>query len=126
VNSRRVLLVEDDTGIHGILRQFFELEGFEVYSAFNGQEALEHLEQQKLIHLILLDLMMPIMSGYEFLEKIQQEERYQKFSHIPTVLASASADVEKTAATHSKLFIKKPIDLMTLLKVIPPANELSS
>lgn len=64
----RVLLVEDDGALNEVFSLMLEKLGYDVATAFNGQEALEKLERVK-PHLILLDLLMPIMDGKEFLRQ---------------------------------------------------------
>ena len=109
-----ILIVEDDSDIQECLKIFLELEGYKITTAFNGKEALALLESGVKPNLILLDLMMPIMNGYEFLTYT----RNTPFSKIPIVLLSASTDLEETAKNQVVRLVKKPIDLDLFLKTI--------
>ena len=117
MTSDPILIVEDDKDIQENLKLFLELEGYAVHGVFNGQEALDYLRAENPARLILLDLMMPVMSGYEFLNYFKAPESIQ-FSHTPIVLLSASNDLEKTAQAAQIKFVKKPIDLDILMSTI--------
>lgn len=117
LNTRPILLIEDDPDIQGLLRLFLEGEGFSVQSAYNGLEALEYLKAGKKASAILLDLMMPVMDGYEFLEEMSSES-YQSFRDIPVIVLSAAADIEKAAQVQALEFVRKPIQLDQLLQAL--------
>jgi CheY-like chemotaxis protein len=114
-------LVEDDQDIQDNLRLFLELEGYSVQSALNGREALHKLRAGGPVRMILLDLMMPVMDGYEFLEALTLEEN-ASLAAAPIVLLSASPDVERIAGVHQLHFIRKPIDLEQLVEAITAAD----
>ena len=69
-NKRKIAIIEDELAIRDLYAFKFKLEGFEVYSASNGEEGLKVIEKEK-PELILLDLKMPVMSGEEMLEKLR-------------------------------------------------------
>lgn len=106
-----ILIVEDDTDIRESIKEILELEGYTVYAAQNGREALEILEKLGHPCLILLDLMMPVMNGWDFLKHRANEHR---FEDIPVVVATASEDVR---AQNINGLIRKPVDLDALLRV---------
>ena len=110
---KTILLVEDDADIRSTLKEVLELEGYQVVPAANGSEALSQLQEMVPPCLILLDLMMPIMNGWEFLEA-QREDA--KLAAIPVVVVSAAGDKAKSAKAHG--FVKKPIEVDTLLRMI--------
>jgi CheY-like chemotaxis protein len=90
----KVLIVEDDHVLSLVLKGRLEKEGVEVKQAFNGKEALDYLRTDT-PDLILLDLIMPQMSGFEFLESIRSDPQY---SLIPVVVISnlgQESDIEK-------------------------------
>ncbi len=90
-----------------------EYEGYEVSEACDGQDALDQLSTRTRPCLILLDLMMPKMNGWEFAEKI---EKNHFLSTIPVIIFTAFAErAGKLAATHRVL--KKPIGIEFLLEV---------
>ncbi|MCG8328207.1 MAG: response regulator, partial [Chitinophagales bacterium] len=87
-----ILVVEDNTDLRNYLSTILE-ENFEVITAENGKEALAliHAQQKnESIDLIISDLMMPVMDGFQFLEAIKQED---KLRHIPVIMLTARADV---------------------------------
>jgi CheY-like chemotaxis protein len=93
-NAPKVFIVEDDKFLSLVLKGRLEREGIKVYQAFDGKEALELLKTEK-PDLILLDLIMPNMSGFEFLENLRQDPEY---SIIPVVVISnlgQESDIEK-------------------------------
>jgi len=112
-----LLLVEDDPDIREGLKLFLEMEGFEVHCAVHGREALDFFESGKKADVILLDLMMPVMSGYEFLDRFQSKE-YESFSSIPIIILSATTNAAQVAQDKKIKFLKKPFDLDILLQML--------
>src|SRR4051812_3356720 len=84
-----VLVVDDDPDILEALAEILEAEGFEVWRAKNGREALDRLNP-RLPDLILLDLMMPVMDGWEFSQKLREKEDARK---LPIIVLSADRNV---------------------------------
>ncbi len=84
---KNILIVEDEIRIRFLLRDYFQKEGFLVYEAENGKEALEIFKNNK-IDLIILDIMMPVMDGLTALEKIRE------VSTIPVILLTAKGQEE--------------------------------
>lgn len=83
----RVLVCDDQPDIVRALKIYLEPEGYGVYEAFNGQQALDMIETEK-IQLVLMDIMMPKMDGITALRKIRQ------FSNIPIILLTAKSETE--------------------------------
>ncbi len=81
-----VMLVEDDTLILEVMAEMIKHAGLRVFKAENGKIALEHIDNKKPA-LILLDLMMPVMNGYEFLIHLRKNEKWQS---IPVVVLTSS------------------------------------
>src|ERR1051325_115610 len=87
-SSSTVLLVEHDEELPDIVGDLLERGGYDVVPARNGKQALDYLENaHEMPALILLDLMMPIVNGWEFLRVIKSDKR---FSSIPVVVTTAS------------------------------------
>jgi CheY-like chemotaxis protein len=108
-----VLVVEDDAGIRESVCQILEDEGFPTVSACNGKEALATLRTlEPLPRLILLDLMMPIMNGWEFYELISRDK---SVSSIPVVVMSAQ---ETDTYAGSLRLLRKPLALDQLLLTV--------
>jgi CheY-like chemotaxis protein len=112
-----ILIVDDDSSIREMLRLFLELKGYKVASAINGQDALDYLGQSaELPQLILLDLMMPVMSGAEF-RTVQRQT--PKLAGIPVALISADENLRDTAPTvNAEAYLPKPIDFDILLATV--------
>ncbi len=104
-----VLVVDDDQAIREIVAEVLRDEGYRVVCAENGKQALHELEGEKHPDLVLLDLMMPVMSGWEVLEEIQANEH---LSRIPVVVVSAMG------APGVREHLAKPIDLQRLLDTV--------
>lgn len=111
--KKPILIVEDDREIREALRDSLELEGYTVFTASNGQEAFDTLGNMERPAVILLDLMMPVMNGWQFLEAQREHDVY---ATIPVVVISAAGEKAKTAQAAG--YIKKPIDLDALLNVV--------
>src|SRR4051812_7004066 len=102
-----ILVVEDDPDIRDAIRSVLEDEGYKVNTAVNGRDGLDALSKMPPPCLILLDMMMPVMSGYEFLAHLRRQEH---LAPIPVIVVSAwPTDKETTKATQG--FVRKPVDL---------------
>jgi CheY-like chemotaxis protein len=115
-DGRRILIVEDDADLREALSDVLRDEGFAVTSAADGQEALDRLRREGRPSLILLDLTMPVMNGWQFRT---EQRRDPDLSEIPVVVLSAG---ERLAEQMSSLeiddFVRKPIELGHLLQKI--------
>src|SRR5690348_14859955 len=88
-----ILVVEDDEAIRGLVTEVLRDDGYEVSEAANGAEALEFVGDHR-PDLIVLDLMMPVMDGWAFVEACHRHARCRE---VPIVVTSASHDLPKTA-----------------------------
>src|SRR5262249_12855346 len=84
--GKRILVVEDDAFARGAMSTLLEAEGYQITSAANGWEALGQLRGPVLPHLILLDLVMPVMDGLEFCRRQSKDGR---LTNIPVLIVSA-------------------------------------
>lgn len=108
-----ILVVEDDDDIRNVLVEILQSEGYETREAANGKEALNVLSTIPKPCLVLLDMMMPIMNGRQFLDAVMADSF---LAPIPVLIVSAIAD--KANAEGSVGFLKKPIDIDVVLKVV--------
>ena len=108
-----ILLVEDEADIRTILKDALEWEGYRVYTASNGKEGMEILLEIPAPCLILLDLMMPVMNGWEFANAL---ETHRAYAHIPIVTLSAFSDPQKRIRAIG--YMKKPLDMDALFALI--------
>jgi signal transduction histidine kinase/CheY-like chemotaxis protein len=116
----RVLVVEDNAINLLVLSKFLKNKGFEVFSAGNGREAIEQLQQTH-IDLILMDCQMPEMDGYEATQRIRQGEAGEHNKSIPIVAVTAFAyhsDVEKCLSSGMDDFMSKPIKPEILERIV--------
>jgi CheY-like chemotaxis protein len=88
------MVVEDDADIRECVQMILEDEGYEVVTACNGAEAEAELAHMKQPCLVLLDLMMPVMSGWEFLEHLRTNGRLDDGMHV-VVVSAAPSDLPK-------------------------------
>ncbi|MDD5217625.1 MAG: response regulator [Candidatus Omnitrophica bacterium] len=84
--DKKVLIVEDDEELHVLYTLYLQGESFHILKAFNGQQALEILEQE-IPEVIVLDMIMPIMDGETFLLKLHERGHLKK---IPVIIASVN------------------------------------
>ena len=110
-----VMLVEDDPDIRTMVSQLLELEGWRVITFGNGGEALDSLRGGERPGLILLDLMMPKMNGWQFRA---EQMRDSALSSIPVVVLSGDVRGADTSAVHADGYLKKPIDLEVLIATV--------
>lgn len=112
-----IMVVEDDADISDAMASTLEDHGYGVILAANGQEALDRLRQATTRpHLILLDLMMPVMDAWQFRAAQTSDPA---LSDIPVVLLSAHIDIRSAAKQMAAVaWLKKPVDLRALLKVV--------
>jgi len=112
----KVLVVDDDYAVLDAMKDILEDEGYEVSVAANGLEALKELAQGPWPCVILLDLMMPVMNGWEFREKQLEDEG---LAAIPTIIVTAHNKPEVNAAElKAATSIRKPIAPALLLETI--------
>jgi signal transduction histidine kinase len=111
---RRILLVEDDHAIREALQGILEDEGYEIALADNGRAALDHLRTGAAPDLIVLDLRMPVMDGWEFRAAQKSDPA---FASIPVIAVSADGSA-KAAAIAAHAYLRKPLSTITLLETI--------
>jgi CheY-like chemotaxis protein len=115
--GKRILIVEDDDLTREMLTTILQGEGYLTETAADGCAALAHLRMGALPDLILLDLLMPIMNGWEFRAAQEQEVR---LASIPVVIVSATdRDLAEAASSlHAAAHLRKPITIEDLLDVV--------
>ena len=109
-----VLIVEDDADLRDMMAQLLNLEGFNSATVANGREALEYLQESDRPDVILLDLMMPVMDGWEFRRRQQADP---SVSGVPVIVLSA-LDPTRAADVNANAFLKKPLDFDRLLALV--------
>jgi DNA-binding response OmpR family regulator len=109
-----VLIVEDDHDLREMMAQLLTLEGFDADTVANGREALEYLHGRRIPHVILLDLMMPVMDGWEFHRRMTADPA---LAPVPIIVLSALDQVRATNI-RAAAFLKKPLDFDRLLHLV--------
>ena len=112
-----VLIVEDDRDTREMLGRFLELEGFDVQTAANGELALKVLQDEERPSVIILDLMMPVMNGWQFRVAQQSDPN---LSEIPVVVVTAAGVRDDIPAISADGWLSKPVDFDRLLATIGP------
>jgi CheY-like chemotaxis protein len=115
MGTSEILVVDDDADIRDALRDALEFEGYAVSVAANGREAWDALGSDGLPSLILLDLMMPVMNGAEFLGRLRADVRLRD---VPVVVVTAFGSMARTVAHESQDVLAKPLDLDQLMRVV--------
>lgn len=122
----KVLIVDDEKGIREVIKEYSISEGYQVLEAENGLEALQILEQNSNIDVIVLDIMMPKMDGYTALKSIR------KTYDIPIIMLSARADeFDKLQSFDMGVddYVTKPFsprELMARIKVVTNRNKVTN
>jgi len=111
-----ILVIEDDLDIRETCRQILEYEGYTVLTAANGEQGLEILRRGGVRPaLILLDMMMPVMNGWEFLKNRNGDAELRT---IPVVVVTAAGRLGGDEPASVQGFLKKPIELEVLLDTV--------
>ena len=106
-----ILIVDDEADIRDSLREWLEDEGYDVLTAADGAEALDQLSADALPCLIILDLLMPNVSGNEVYRRMQSDPR---LAGVPVVVSTS----DPSRAPSGVLIMKKPVDLKRLLGTV--------
>ena len=108
-----ILVVEDEEASRETLRELLELEGYDVETAANGQEALDKIDRLEPC-VILLDLFMPVMDGWQVLERLRSDGRLSRLTVVVTTSAETNMPSD-VAVFH------KPLDFDRLLRAVVAA-----
>ena len=120
LRGRKVLVVDDDARNIFALTTMLENQEMEVVSAMNGRQAIELIQTQSDISVVLMDIMMPEMDGYQTMKEIRKDP---KFGTLPIMALTAKAmkgDREKCLSAGASDYIAKPVntnELLSLLRV---------
>lgn len=121
LKGKKILLTDDDLRNTFALSKLLKKHGMEVVIADNGEMALEKLESDKTIDLILMDIMMPVMDGYQAIDEIRKRSNIK---HLPIIALTARAmpeEQERCINAGANDYLTKPVDiekLLTLMRVL--------
>ena len=115
--SKKIMIVDDDPSILISIRELFEKQGFEVYAVNSGMDCIKELERG-FKGVILMDIMMPIMDGYETIQKIIQQGLHK--NNIISILTAKDAPNPKYKELNNYIrdYIQKPFNLTELAKTV--------
>jgi CheY-like chemotaxis protein len=118
LKQRKILIVDDDVRNVFALTSVLESHGMEVLYAENGKDGVELLRQHPDVDLVLMDIMMPGMDGYETMQVIRSEESFKQLPIISLTAKAMKGDREKSIASGASDYITKPVDTDQLLSLM--------
>jgi CheY-like chemotaxis protein len=116
--GKKVLIVDDDVRNVFALTSVFERRGMEVVFAENGREGIEALKANPDISLVLMDIMMPEMDGYEATRAVREMPEFQRLPIVALTAKAMKGDREKSIASGASDYITKPVDVDQLLSLM--------
>jgi signal transduction histidine kinase/CheY-like chemotaxis protein len=116
--GKKVLIVDDDVRNVFALTSVFERRGMEVVFAENGREGIEALKANPDVSLVLMDIMMPEMDGYEATRAVREMPEFQRLPIVALTAKAMKGDREKSIASGASDYITKPVDVDQLLSLM--------
>jgi CheY-like chemotaxis protein len=113
-----VLIVDDDPDIRDAMGECLRYEGYDVHSAADGRDALDRLEYGLRPAVILLDLKMPVLNGFDVLEALKSRPEWKS---IPVVIVSANRGYEAEDLSGAVSILRKPVNVDRLLAAVEQA-----
>ncbi len=114
--NKHVLVVDDNDLIRGVLTAVLKAAGYQVVCAANGREALDYLQAAERPFVILLDLAMPVMDGWQFRRKQQEDST---LARIPVLVVSGEGDLSQIAASLGVAnHFLKPVEVAKLVEAV--------
>ena len=118
LQGKNILVVDDDMRNVFALSHALKSKGMTVLRAENGQKALELLEANQDIDIVLVDIMMPVMDGYETIKRIRAQEKYWKLPILALTAKAMKGDREKCIEAGANDYLAKPIDIEKVLSML--------
>ena len=115
--AKKVLIIEDHPSTSEMLSNVLELEGIEAISAYDGNSGIEKAESKK-PDLILLDIMMPEMSGFEVCQKLKQDPATSKIPIIIVSVRTEEENIQKGLSLGANEYVPKPFDPFKLVELV--------
>lgn len=116
--DKNVLLVDDDMRNVFALSKVLKDKGMNILKAENGEKALKVLEEEPDVDLVLMDIMMPVMDGYETMKNIRAQEQFKKLPIIALTAKAMKGDRGKCIAAGASDYLPKPVDIERLLSMM--------
>jgi len=118
LEGRKILLVDDDLRNTFALSKILQKHGLKVVLADNGQMALEKLQQEKKVELVIMDIMMPVMDGYEATRRIRQLKGFEQLPILAITAKAMPEDRAKCIEAGASDYLGKPINMDRLLSMM--------
>lgn len=115
--AKKILVVDDEEHVVAAIVTNLQLEGYEVIPAYNGAEALELVTEEQ-PDLIVLDVMMPEMNGWEVLERLKNDPATEQLPVIMLTALSQDRDIEKGWELEANAYLTKPFDPAKLIRIV--------
>jgi CheY-like chemotaxis protein len=116
--GKKILIVDDDVRNVFALTSVLEASGMDVLYAENGRDGIETLRQHPEVDLVLMDIMMPEMDGYQTIRAIREDEHFEQLPIISLTAKAMRGDREKSISVGASDYITKPVDTDQLLSLM--------
>lgn len=116
--GKKIMVVDDDMRNVFAITKVLKGKGMEVVKAVNGQMALDVLEKEPDVDLILMDIMMPVLDGYETTRKIRENRRFEKLPVIALTAKAMKEDRQKCIEAGASDYMSKPVNIEKLLSLM--------
>jgi len=117
-DTKTILIIDDDSRNIFALSAVLKAKGYQVVSALSAIEGITRLKNNKNISVVLLDIMMPDMDGYQAIAAIRSSEQMSKIPIIAVTAQAMVGDREKSLEAGADDYISKPIDVDALLALL--------
>lgn len=117
-NEKEVLIIDDDSRNIFALSAVLKAKKFQCISAMNAGDGLKMLSSNKNIGVVLMDMMMPEMDGYEAIAKMKSNEELKDIPVIAITAQAMAGDREKCLEAGADGYISKPVDVNELMKLL--------
>jgi CheY-like chemotaxis protein len=129
IMAAKILIVEDNLPNHELVKYLLDHAGYITFSAWDGTEGM-HILREANLDLVLCDLQMPVMNGYEMVRLLKTNEQLRQIPVIAVTASSMSGDSDKVIASGFDGYVSKPIDPESFVSQIegflPPGLRASS
>jgi CheY-like chemotaxis protein len=118
LEGKKILIVDDDMRNSFALSKLLSDKGIEVKIAQSGQKALDMLAEHPDVDLVLMDIMMPVMDGYEATRRIRDQQRFKTLPILALTAKAMKGDREKCLEAGASDYLSKPIDVDRLFSML--------
>ena len=118
LRDKTILLVDDDARSSFALSNRLEESSIKVLRAFDGQDALQALNDHPQVDLVLMDIMMPVMDGYQTMQEIRKQDRFRKLPIIALTAKAMKEDKDKCLKAGANDYLSKPVDTSKLISLL--------